>query len=183
LPPTEMELSGMVDRSRLENISGRGRHRQLELAKEFGLQDYPSPASGCLLTDVGYSNRLRDLMEHNQRLNFDDINLLRVGRHFRLDEQTKVIVGRNELDNNYLDAHKQKYHYRFEVMNVGSPVTLLVGDSKEENLTKAASLTARYSSLKESELVPVTINGPDGEKVLMVSPNVDEKNESLMPVR
>jgi len=183
LPPTEMELSGMVDRNRLENISGRGRHRQLELAKEFGLEDYPSPASGCLLTDVGYSNRLRDLMTHNQHLNFDDINLLRVGRHFRLDALTKVIIGRNELDNNYLDAHKQDYHYRLEVMDVGSPVTLLIGNSSEENLTKAASLTARYSSLKDSELVPVTITGPDGEKVLMVSPNVDEKNESLMPVR
>lgn len=183
LPPTEMELSGMVDRNRLENISGRGRHRQMELAKEFGLEDYPSPASGCLLTDVGYSNRLRDLMTHNQRLNFDDINLLRVGRHFRLDGLTKVIIGRSELDNNYLDAHKQNYHYRLEVMDVGSPVTLLIGDASEENLTKAASLTARYSSLKDSELVPVTITGPDGEKVLMVSPNVDEKNESLMPVR
>ena len=183
LPPTEMELSGMVDRNRLEGISGRGRHRQLELAKEFGLEDYPSPASGCLLTDVGYSNRLRDLMTHNQRLNFDDINLLRIGRHFRLDEQTKVIVGRNELDNNYLDAHKQKYHYRFEVMEAGSPVTILIGNASDDNLTKAASLTARYSSLKDADLVPVTITGPDGEKILMVSPSVDEKNESLMPVR
>jgi tRNA U34 2-thiouridine synthase MnmA/TrmU len=183
LPPTEMELSGLVDREKLEGISGRGRTRQLELAKQFGLQDYPSPASGCLLTDVGYSNRLRDLMAHSGRLTFDDINLLRVGRHFRLDEQTKVIVGRNELDNNYLDAHKQKYHCRFEVMQAGSPVTLLIGNPSEENLSKAASLTARYSSLKDSDLVPVTITGPEGEKVMMVSPNVDEKNESLMPVR
>jgi hypothetical protein len=167
----------------LEGISGRGRTRQLELAKQFGLQDYPSPASGCLLTDVGYSNRLRDLMAHSGRLTFDDINLLRVGRHFRLDEQTKVIVGRNELDNNYLDAHKQKYHCRFEVMQAGSPVTLLIGNPSEENLSKAASLTARYSSLKDSDLVPVTITGPESEKVMMVSPNVDEKNESLMPVR
>ncbi|MGH8016248.1 MAG: hypothetical protein ACREBV_08670, partial [Candidatus Zixiibacteriota bacterium] len=153
------------------------------LAKEFNLQDFPSPASGCLLTDVGYSNRLRDLLAHSGRLNFDDINLLRVGRHFRLDTQTKLIIGRSELDNNYLDAHKQKKHYRLEVMEGGSPVTLLIGDATEENLAKAASLTARYSSLKESDLVPVTITGPEGEKVLMVSPNVDEKNESLMPVR
>lgn len=183
LPPTEMELSSMVDREQLEGISGRGRFRQLELAKQFGLQDFPSPASGCLLTDVGYSNRLRDLMSHNQRLSFDDINLLRVGRHFRLDAQTKVIIGRNELDNNYIDAHKRDFHYRLEVMDGGSPITLLIGNASEVNLTKAASLTARYSSLKEASLVPVTITGPDCEEVRMVSPHVDKKNESLMPVR
>lgn len=183
LPPTEVELSGMVDRERLEGISGRGRLRQMELAKEFGLEDYPSPASGCLLTDVGYSNRLRDLLAHNQRLNFDDINLLRVGRHFRLDSQTKVIVGRNELDNNYMDAHKKDNHYRLEVMDGGSPVTLLIGNASEENLTKAALLTARYSSLKNSSLVPVTIVGSGMEKTIFVSPQVDETNASLMPVR
>jgi len=183
LPPTEMELSGMVEREQLEGISGRGRLRQLELAKQFGLQDYPSPASGCLLTDVGYSNRLRDLLTHNQRLVFEDLNLLRIGRHFRLDAETKLIIGRNENDNKLLDFHKQPHHYRLEAPDCGSPVTLLIGNASEENLTKAASLTARYSSLKDTSLVPVTVIGPEMQKTLLVSPNVDEKNESLMPVR
>jgi len=183
LPPTEMELSGMVDREQLEGISGRGRLRQMELAKEFGLQDYPSPASGCLLTDVGYSNRLRDLLAHTERLSFDDLNLLRVGRHFRLDAQTKLIIGRNENDNKLLDFHRKDYHYRLEAPDCGSPVTLLIGNPSEENLTKAASLTARYSSLKDTSLVPVTVTGKDFEKTLLVSPNVDEKNEAMTPVR
>jgi len=183
LPPSEPELNGLVDREKLEGISGRGRHRQLELAKKFELVDYPSPASGCLLTDVGYSNRLRDLLAHTGRLTFDDLNLLRTGRHFRLDNETKVIVGRNELDNKYLEFHKKDYHYRLEAPDCGSPVTLLIGNASEENLTKAAALTARYSSLKDSELVPVTVTSKDIENTILVSPKIDEKNESMIPVR
>ncbi len=182
LPQTEMELSGMVDREQLEGISGRGRQRQLELAKQFGLVDFPSPASGCLLTDVGYSNRLRDLLAHSERLTFDDLNLLRIGRHFRLDAQTKLIIGRNENDNKLLDFHKREYHYRLEAPDCGSPVTLLIGNPSEENLHKAASLTARYSSLKDSVIVPVTVTGKDFERTLMVSPNVDEKSAPMTPV-
>jgi tRNA U34 2-thiouridine synthase MnmA/TrmU len=183
LPPTEMELSGMVDREQLEGISGRGRLRQMEMAKQFGLQDYPSPASGCLLTDVGYSNRLRDLLAHTERLTFDDLNLLRMGRHFRLDAQTKLIIGRNENDNKLLDFHRKEHHYRLEVLDCGSPVTLLIGNPSEENLIKAASLTARYSSLKDTPLVPVLVTGKDFEKTLLVSPNVDETSEAMTPVR
>ena len=182
LPPTEMELNGMVDREQLESISGRGRQRQLELAKQFGLVDFPSPASGCLLTDVGYSNRLRDLLAHSERLVFDDLNLLRVGRHFRIDAQTKLIIGRNEHDNNLLDFHRKEHHFRFEAPDCGSPVTLLIGNASEENLHKAASLTARYSSSKDATIVPVLVTGKDFEKTLLVSPNVDEKNVAMTPM-
>ena len=78
---------------------GRGRHRQIELAKEFNLEDYPNPASGCLLTDSNYSIRLKDLLLHTNHLTFDDLNLLRFGRHFRLDDKTKLIIGRDENEN------------------------------------------------------------------------------------
>jgi tRNA-specific 2-thiouridylase len=183
LPPSEPELNGLVDRELLEGISGRGRHRQLELANEFGLEDYPSPASGCLLTDVGYSNRLRDLVEHTGHLTFDDLNLLRVGRHFRLDENTKVVIGRNEKDNNLLDGYRRDYHYRLEALDCGSPVTLLIGNPTEDNLTKAATLTARYSSAKDENLVSVSISGPEIDTNIDISPKIGEENQTLQPVR
>lgn len=183
IPPTEPELNGMVDREKLEGISGRGRHRQLELAKEFGLVDYPSPASGCLLTDVGYSNRLRDLLAHTEHLTFEDLNLLRVGRHFRLDDNTKAIIGRNEDENKLIEAYKREHHFRIEALDCGSPVTLLIGNATEDNLHKVASLTVRYSSARDESVISVAITGPNVDKKIVVSPKVTEENQTLVPMR
>jgi tRNA U34 2-thiouridine synthase MnmA/TrmU len=178
LPPTEPELSGMVDRKQLEGISGRGRHRQMELAREFGLEDYPSPASGCLLTDVGYSNRLRDLLAHTDHLTFDDLNLLKGGRHFRLDDKTKVIVGRNEEDNKRLLHYRKPEHLHLEAVEVGSPVTLVVGEKTEDKIRLAAAITARYTVAREQAQVAVAImnNGSAGE-TLIVRPATDAEIE------
>jgi tRNA U34 2-thiouridine synthase MnmA/TrmU len=162
LPPTQPELSGLVDRELLEGISGRSRKRQIELAAEFGLDDYPTPAGGCLLTDHGYSNRLRDLMAHSERLSFDDLNLLRVGRHFRLDDRTKIIVGRNEDENQQLMGLRREHHCILEVTDVGSPVTLLIGEPSEKNLKMAGAITARYTTARDRAEVSVKAEVPVG---------------------
>jgi len=174
LEPTDAELSGLVDREKLEGISGRSRKRQMELAKEFGLEDYPSPASGCLLTDSGYSNRLRDLLAHTDNITFNDLNLLRHGRHFRLDDNTKLIVGRNDSDNKGILANKQEHHVQIEAMGIGSPITLLIGDASEANLEKAAQITARYSSAKNEPKVNVTLFKDSSEEEIVVAPTSPE---------
>jgi hypothetical protein len=174
LRETDAEKSGLVNREMLEGISGRGRHRQIELAKQFGLDDYPNPASGCLLTDEGYSNRLRDLLSHSERLTFDDLNLLRLGRHFRLDPQTKVIVGRNEIENNQLIAYKKPQYRHIEALGIGSPVTLVIGDTSDENLQKASMITARYSSAKYQSEVELTVMDLDNQPKIVVAPASDE---------
>jgi len=161
LPPTEPEINGLVDRDKLEGIYGRGRRRQIEMAREYGLEDYPSPAAGCLLTDKGYSNRLRDLLTHIEKITFDDLNLLRHGRHFRLNGNTKVIVGRDENDNKMILTYLKPHHYCLEALNAGSPITLLIGDSSEENLIKAAMITARYSSARNQPEIEVSIKMKD----------------------
>lgn len=177
LRPTEPELSGLVDREQLEGISGRSRKRQMELAEQFALEDYPSPAGGCLLTDHSYSNRLRDLLAHNERLTFDDLNLLRVGRHFRLDGKTKIVVGRNEEENRQIMGLKRDHHCLLEVTDVGSPITLLIGDLSEPNLTMAGAITARYTSAKHQARVVVSVKRlADGsEDLLSVTPARDEE--------
>ncbi len=170
LPPTEPELSGMVDREQLEGIAGRGRKRQMELAAEFGVDDYPSPASGCLLTDPGYSRRLKDLMDHERLSRFADLNLLRAGRHFRLDEGTKAIVGRNAEDNERILAAIDAGHVKLEAENVGSPITILTGNATEENIRKAAMLTARYSAARRESRVEVTITHEGATRRITVPP-------------
>ncbi len=182
LTPTEPERSGMVDRDQLEGIQGRSRKRQLELAKQFGLEDYPTPASGCLLTDRGYSNRLRDLMAHTDRLTFDDLNLLKVGRHFRLDNGAKAIVGRNEQDNKQLMGYKRPHHLHIEALGIGSPVTLLIGSNKSDDvIRRAAAITARYADAKTAPEVEVTIfNGDNSQRKVAVKPAEDEAIQPLL---
>ena len=139
--------------------------------------------SGCILTDRGYSNRLRDLLEHTGKLTFEDLKLLRLGRHFRIDDQTKLIIGRNEKENKLLDFHKRDHHFRIEALDCGSPVTPLIGNASEVKLNKAASLTVRYSSARDNALVTVSVTGPDVDKTIAFSPAAHELSESLQPVR
>lgn len=173
LPPTEPELNGLIDREQLENIQGRSRNRQFELARQFGLEDYPNPASGCLLTDANYSKRLRDLLAHTERVSFNDINLLRVGRHFRLDQATKIVVGRNEPDNEAIMILQQPHHLKIEALDCGSPITLLIGNQSEENIIKTAEITARYTSLKQEPEVKVTVGNEGEERDFVVAPASD----------
>lgn len=176
LPETDAERDGLVDREKLESISGRSRKRQLEMAAEFGLENYPTPASGCLLTDQGYSNRLRDLLAHTEKLSFDDLNLLQVGRHFRLDLNTKVIVGRNENENNRLLSLKKEHHTILEAVDVSSPVTLLIGPATAENINKAAMITARYTTARNEPTVRIKCvnnNGSECNQEVAVKPAVD----------
>ncbi len=179
LPPTIAELDGRIDREKLEAICGRGRHRQMELAKEFGLENYPSPASGCLLTDPEYSRKLRDLLQHTPHINFIDLNLLQVGRHFRLTPETKVIVGRSESDNNKLEAYAEPADWLLEVMDTGSPVTIVRGAPTPDDLEKAAAITARYCDLRTEPSVEVTLRQAKDSRTLRLEPGTPEWVESL----
>jgi len=152
LPETEAEKRGLVDREKLLDIKGRGRKRQIELAKKFKIKDYPSPAGGCLLTYEEFAQKLRDLFEHKKRVRMNDINLLKIGRHFRF-KKNKIIIGRNEEENKQLLKFKQPNDYYFEVPGYGSPITILQGPKTRMSIKKAASLTARYSDSRGSGIL------------------------------
>jgi len=156
LEPTIPELEGLVDREKLEGISGRSRRRQMELAAEFGLTDYPSPAGGCLLTDPEYAHKLKDLLDHDAEASYTDINLLRAGRHFRFSPQTKIIVGRHQEDNQKIEMMAEPGDLFCEVKNTGSPITLIRGVDSEEARRMACALTARYSRKRSEREVEVT---------------------------
>ena len=128
-------------------ISGRSRKPQFQLAKEFGITVYPSPAGGCLLTCEEYSKKLRDLFEHKKLVSGADAVLLRVGRHFRLGGN-KIIVGRNEAENKFLMSRKTKGEFYFELPNIVGPVTILQGSKTKKAIETAAGLTAFYSDAK-----------------------------------
>jgi tRNA-specific 2-thiouridylase len=152
LPETEAEKRGLVNRSKLFSIQGRSRKPQLELAKEYGITAYPSPAGGCLLTCEEYSRKLKDLLENHKHISNTDVALLRLGRHFRLGKN-KIIVGRNETDNKLLSAQKKPSDYRFELPDIVGPVTILQGPKTPQAIEAAAKLTAYYSDAKTTQAV------------------------------
>ena len=98
LEPTDVEKDGTVDRAKLFDITGRTRKKQLELIKIFKINEYSSPAGGCLLTDKIFSKKLQDLFDNDKNIKMNDIILLKYGRHFRYNGN-KIIVGRNQEEN------------------------------------------------------------------------------------
>ena len=153
LPPTIPEGEGLVDREKLLAISGRSRKPQMALAKEHGIDDYPCPAGGCLLTDPGFARRMRDLVQHSPSFDLHDVNLLKVGRHFRLSPTVKAVVGRNQDENQRIVVLARFDDLLFEVQNWGSPVTLLRGELSDEEISLAAAITVRYSDAPRSAAV------------------------------
>ncbi|HQP91579.1 MAG TPA: tRNA 4-thiouridine(8) synthase ThiI [Candidatus Omnitrophota bacterium] len=150
LPVTIAEEKGWIDREKLFDINGRGRKRQFEIAQEYGITDVPQPAGGCLLTDPIYAARIKDLISH-KNLKADDINILRFGRYFRLGENSRVIVGRNERDNELLENAKKEGDMFFKSKDqIPGPSALGRGDfSDPAVLELALKLVARYFSKKE----------------------------------
>lgn len=129
LEPTIPELEGRLDREMLLDISGRTRDRQIALAAELGITDYPSPAGGCRLTEEGFCRKLRDLKDHEGLSNRRLVELLVVGRRFRLPDGSSVILGRNRDENAVLCAEKGTV----VVPEGGTPgPTALVPDAKSE---------------------------------------------------
>ncbi len=173
LKPTIPEQLGVVDRDRLYGFSGRSRKPQIALAKEFGLTDYPNPAGGCLLTDPIYSYRLKELLTYNKDPEFKDINLLKIGRHFRVSPECRVIVGRDKKENETLLSLTGMEDYILKVEGYGSPITIITGSAKEEALRLAASLCARYSDAKYLPFVNVSVSR-DGFKYTIVANPLDE---------
>ena len=169
LPETRPEQEGLVDRGRLLDISGRSRKRQIALARQWGITEYPAPAGGGLLTDKGYSDRLRDLFAHNDAVTENELHLLRYGRHFRLRDGTKVIVGRtrgdNEMIQRYADASRDTL---MKVEGYPGPLVLVPPGGGEGGRFMAASLCAGYSKAPPDEPVPVGVTSPRGRRRMTV---------------
>ncbi len=165
LPPTLPEREGWIDRDRLYDFSGRGRKPQMALAERFGLRDYAQPAGGCcFLTNPQYSAKLADLWRArgSKEYEFDDIMLLKIGRHLRPRPEFKLIVGREEGENRYLEGYRKQYTTLRTLSHAG-PLALIDGHCDDEGLDLAARLVARFSQGRDADEVVVEIAEPGGE--------------------
>ena len=162
LPATDPEKNGLIKRKDLGMIRGRSRKEQLKMAKEFGIEDPPNAGGGCLLTDPAFSLRAIDLFKHIETPTTNDIDLLKIGRHFRLDQNTKLIVGRNKDENEIMHALALSNDILLEAKEHVGPTTLLRGNGIEKHIEFSAKITLRYSDAPKNETGVVTVHKNEG---------------------
>ena len=162
LPATDPEKNGLIKRKDLGMIRGRSRKEQLKMAKEFGIEDPPNAGGGCLLTDPAFSLRAIDLFKHIETPTTNDIDLLKIGRHFRLDQNTKLIVGRNKDENEMVCALALPTDILLEAKEHVGPTTLLRGNGIEKHIEFSAKITLRYSDAPKNETGVVTVHKNEG---------------------
>ncbi|HNZ64988.1 MAG TPA: tRNA 4-thiouridine(8) synthase ThiI [Smithella sp.] len=144
LDPIKAEREKLVDRSKMLAIQGRGRKQQMQLATDFGIVHYAPPAGGCLLTDPIFSRRLRDLLAHQAAPDIRDYELLKYGRHFRISDRCKIIVGRNRADNEALKKLIAPGDLIFNMAHFPGPLVLVPNGAESDKII-ASALCVRYS--------------------------------------
>lgn len=153
LPETEPEREGLVQRERLLDIQGRSRKRQLSLAEHYGIKQYPAPAGGCLLTDPNFSKRLKELFTRHPDCAARDVELLKVGRHFRIGG-VKVVVGRNARENDRIRSLATVNDIVLSAEHLPGPIALISGGSSPQIIAQAAGLCVRYSDVRNEKTLP-----------------------------
>lgn len=181
LQETVPERDGLVDRERLLDLSGRSRKPQIALAEAYGIKDYPAPAGGCLLTDPGYSRRLKDLFDNGHALTENELELLKYGRHFRLESGIKIVVGRTRQDNRLIYRHADPERDTIIRMKaVPGPTVIIPGGGDRETVSKAAAICAGYGKVPVATPVEVRVLTPAGEAVISVTSVAPDAVKPLM---
>lgn len=166
LPQTLPEKNGWLDREKLYDFTGRTRKPQMALAKQYGFKDYATPAGGCcMLTDENYSQKLVDMWKNrpNREYELDDIILLKIGRHFRFSDDFKLIIGREEGENNFMKGYRNQFKTVYSTSHSG-PLSIIDGEINDpEDFKQALALIARYTQGKDATEVTLEIRQANGE--------------------
>jgi hypothetical protein len=158
LEPTRPELNGMVDREMLLDIQGRSRKPQLALTKQWGITQFPNPGGGCLLTDPPFSQRLRDLLDHQSNITRTDLELLNIGRHLRIRPDLKIIAGRDEKDNQRLMKVVRDTDALLSLVDFPGPSVLMPDTASDEDLLLGARICVSFSSARDKGEIAVFLH-------------------------
>jgi hypothetical protein len=173
--PTVAEKEGWVDREKLLAIKGRSRKELFELAEEIDVNNYPCPAGGCLLTELSFVPKMQDLFDYSDDLDPRDFRLLKIGRHLRVGERTKVIIGRDESDNDLLEAARQEGEAAITWLDGNTPVGVITGRQDQVCLDLAARILLRYTKADKGADCRISVRQSGAEQVLTVCNDLDEE--------
>jgi tRNA U34 2-thiouridine synthase MnmA/TrmU len=181
LPPTEAENSGLINRENMGDIKGRSRKGQLAMAKHFGIADPPNAAGGCLLTDPAFSLRIKDAMDHADGLpSLNDIELLKVGRHFRITPEAKLVVGRNQEENDVIKALAMPNDIIIEAIDYVGPTSMVRSKNHDESiLPKCSAIALRYSDAPKDTESKLRILHKGEERIVALYPADNAELETL----
>jgi len=177
LPPSLPEQEGLVDRSQLLAISGRSRRAQMELAVQMGLTDYPTPAGGCELTDPEFAKKTKDLLAHEAHPTTNDMELLSIGRHFRLSPTVKVILGRNAEENILLEGYTRDGTRLLQPRFPG-PSALVMGPWSDAVCEQTLRLIAQYTKFEKLEGQALLVRS--GEEQWAITPSLREEAAAVI---
>ncbi len=182
LDATIPEQEGIVNREHLYGFSGRSRKPQQELAKTLGVTEYPSPGGGCLLTDKGFGRKFHDLLGHlgDHRLTLLDLNSIKTGRHIRLPGGLKVILGRNEQENAYLEDLLGENAWKFDAADFPGATAFVPGEPSEDDFFRVASITARYGKARGRESTRILARRGEETREFTVRPAKQEEIEPYL---
>ena len=180
LPPTMPELEGVVDRSKMLGIKGRSRKPQMALAEKFGITKYPNPAGGCLLTDPGFAKRVKDAIKHNE-FTTENLAILSIGRHFRLADGTRLVVGRDVEENDILLSLTKGDDIVFKLKDYQGPISILRGKGSGDLINIAASIAAYHTKFRDEKSIAVYYwkGKPSEKQTLLTKPSSKEEVEKL----
>jgi len=171
MTPTTPEIEGWVDREKLLGIEGRSREVQLRLAKEYGFEEYESPGGGCLLTESSMATKIRDVVSYGD-FKVEDIDILKYGRHFRLPDGAKLIMGRNKTDNEMLQKTSHPDYNFAKTVGIVGGLSLLSKDASKADKTLAARLILTYTKAPKDKNGTIMIE----EETLEVMPFEDKSS-------
>jgi tRNA-specific 2-thiouridylase len=160
LAPTIAEQNGWVDREKLEGITGRSRDRQLEMVKEIGLDDFESPGGGCLLTDENFAKKMFDFIKYD-KFEVKDIPVMKFGRHFRLDDGAKLVVGRNKEENAHLQEIDNDKFSHIRTVGLPGPHALLSKNATQKDTKTASRIILTYCKTNTDNRYKLSIDGTE----------------------
>ena len=161
LPETDPEKNGLIKRENLGMIRGRTRRNQLDMAKKYGIENPPNAGGGCLLTEPQFGVKAKDLFDHIETPTINEIDLLKIGRHFRLDEETKFVIGRNKDENEMIKALALPGDILLEAKDYVGPISILRGKNAKLHVDFGSAVTLRYSDAPNNEQTIVSIKDSD----------------------
>jgi len=177
LKPTIPEEKGWVDREKLEGITGRNRDRQLEMVKEIGLENFESPGGGCLLTDEHFGKKMFDFIKYD-KFEVKDIPVMKFGRHFRLKDGAKLVIGRDREENQHLQAIENDKYYHIRTVSLPGPHSLLSKNASEDDKLLASRAILTYCKTELDKDYTLSF---DGDEVVAkrLNSRVDMKEFSI----
>ncbi|OGR24603.1 MAG: hypothetical protein A2X83_11970, partial [Desulfuromonadales bacterium GWD2_54_10] len=172
--PTIPEQEGWVDREKLLAIKGRCRKELFQLADDLDVKNYPCPAGGCLLTELSFVPKVRDIFDHCDELNLRDFRMLKIGRHFRIGPHTKVIIGRDENDNRLLEAAMQPDETSLFWLDGNTPAGVVMGIQDETSLDLACRILLRYTRAEPGATCRLAVRSNDSEQIVSILNDMNE---------